>query len=138
MIFHYFEITPKIIRPIIPIVLKSQTKLILYSALIDSGADYSIFSLDIADALGIKHQLKDKVKFIGVGRETINGFWSKIRIIIGDTTYETNAIFAEISEFGHGILGHKGFFDHFDVKLSYQKQTIEIESYNTTSQDNQN
>ena len=127
MIFHYFEITSKIVRPIIPIILKSQAKLILYSALIDSGADYSIFSLDIAHALGIKHELKDKVKFIGVGRETINGFWGKIGIIIGDTTYETHAIFAEISEFGHGILGHKGFFDQFDVKLSYQKQTIEIE-----------
>lgn len=71
MIFHYFEITPKIVRPIIPIILKSQTKLMLYSALVDSGADYSIFSLDIADALGIKLQLKDKVKFIGVGRESM-------------------------------------------------------------------
>ncbi|MEK7534551.1 MAG: hypothetical protein AAB600_04400 [Patescibacteria group bacterium] len=128
MIFHYFEITPKIVRPIIPIILKSQTKLMLYSALIDSGADYSIFSLDIADALGIKLQLKDKVKFIGVGRENIDGFWSKIEIIIGDITYETHAIFAEISEFGHGILGQKGFFDHFDVELSYKKQLIEIKS----------
>jgi len=126
MIFHYFEITSKIVRPIIPIILKSQTKLMLYSALIDSGADYSIFSLDIADALGIKLQLKDKVKFIGVGRERIDGFWSKIEIIIGDTTYQTHAIFAEISEFGHGILGQKGFFDHFDVELSYKKQLIEI------------
>ncbi len=129
MIFHYFEITPKIVRPIIPIILKSQTKLMLYSALIDSGADYSIFSLDIADALGIKLQSKDKVKFIGVGREAIYGFWGKIRITIGDTTYKTHAIFAEISDFGHGILGHKGFFDQFDVKLIYQKQIIEIEPY---------
>lgn len=128
MIFHYFEITSKIVRPIIPIILKSPTKLILCSALIDSGADYSIFSLDMADALGIKLKLRDKVKFIGVGRESIKGFWGKIEIIIGDTKYEIHAIFAEISEFGHGILGQKGFFDHFDVKLSYQKQIIEVES----------
>ena len=138
MIFHYFEITPKIIRPIIPIILKSQTKLILYSALIDSGADYSIFSLDIAYALGIKLQSKDKVKFIGVGGETINGFWGKIGIIVGDTIYQTHAIFAAISEFGHGILGHKGFFDKFDVKLSYQEQTIEIEPYISFSKPNRN
>jgi len=112
--------------------------LILYSALIDSGADYSIFSLDIADALGIKLQLKDKVKFIGVGRETIYGFWSKIETIIGDTTYETHAIFAKISEFGHGILGHKGFFDQFDVKLNYRKKTIEIDPYDILHQHDQN
>lgn len=129
MIFHYFEITPKIIRPIIPIILKSQAKLILYSALIDSGADYSIFSLDIADALGIKLQSENKVKFIGVGKEKVQGFWGEIEIKIGGVSYKTKAIFANISEFGHGILGHKGFFDQFDVKLSYRKQIIEIESY---------
>ncbi len=138
MIFHYFEITSKIARPIIPIILKSQTKLMLYSALIDSGADYSIFNLDIAEVLGIKLQSKDKVKFIGVGRESIVGFWSNIEIIIGGTKYETHAIFAEISEFGHGILGQKGFFDQFDVKLSYQKETIEIDPHDTLLQRDQN
>lgn len=53
MIFKYYEVTPEIIRPIIEVILKSETRV--------------------------------------------------------------------------GILGQQGFFDHFDVKLSYQKQTIEIE-----------
>lgn len=127
MTFPYFEIIPEIQRPIIPVILKSSTKLMLYSALIDSGSDYCIFSIDIAKLLGIKLQLKDRVKFIGIGEEKIIGFLSNVEIKIGDRIYQTKVIFANISNFGYGILGQKGFFDHFDIKLSYQKQLIEIE-----------
>lgn len=128
MIFHYENIAPHIKRPIIPIFLKSKTSFIFYHALIDSGADYCIFSSDIADLLNIKLSLKKKVKFFGVGKEEVKGIWEEIEIRIGNVMYPTKIIFAEISDFGHGILGQKGFFDHFDVTLSYQKQLIEIES----------
>lgn len=33
---------------------------------------------------------------------------------------------APVGEFSYGILGQKGFFDHFDIKLSYQNRTIEV------------
>jgi hypothetical protein len=50
----------------------------------------------------------------------------KLEIRIGESVFETNIIFADIADFGHGILGQKGFFDHFDVTLRYQKQLIDI------------
>jgi hypothetical protein len=127
MKFPYFEVTPEIKRPIIPLVLKSQNKFILYSAIIDSGADHCVFSIDIAYALGIKLHLKDKVKFLGVGKEKIEGYHSKIGIKIDEATYSADVIFAEISDFGHGILGQNGFFDHFDVRLSFDREIIELE-----------
>lgn len=129
MIFPYFKIAPRISRPIIPVILRCKEKLILYSALIDSGADYCIFSIELAQVLGIELS-KSKISFMGVGKEKVQGFWGEVEIRIGGISYKTKAIFAEISEFGHGIFGHKGFFDQFDVKLSYQKQTIEIEPIN--------
>lgn len=98
----------------------------IYTALIDSGADNCIFSLEIADLLQIKLRPKDKIQFIGVGKDKVSGYRSNIDLRIGDISYEAEVIFAEISDFGHGILGQKGFFDHFDVKLSYNKQLIEI------------
>ncbi len=128
MKFPYFEVAPEIKRPIIPLVLMSQNRFILYSAIIDSGADYCVFSLDIAYALGIKLYSEDKVKFQGIGEEKIEGYHSKIRIKIGEDSYESEIIFAEISDFGHGILGQKGFFDHFDVHLSYSREIIELKS----------
>lgn len=130
MTFPYSEITSQIARPIIPIILRSKTKVMLYSGLIDSGADHSIFSLDVAKALEIKLRSKAKIQFSGVGKDTIEGFWSKIELRVSGKTYTTKVIFADISQFDHGILGQIGFFDHFDVKLSHSKQTIEIEPVN--------
>lgn len=124
MTFPYQRVTPKVIRPIIPVILRSKEKFIFYPALVDSGSDYCIFSIEIAEILGIK--LSKKARFKGIGKENLIGFWGETEINIGRITYKLDAIFAEISDFGHGILGQKGFFDHFDVKLSYKKKTIEI------------
>lgn len=128
MVFPYRVITSKISRPIVPIVIRYRKQLVLYSALIDSGADYCIFSVDIAEALNIKLSDK-KISFLSVGTEKVYGHWGQIEIKVGeDNFYITQAIFAKISDFGHGILGQQGFFDHFDVNLSYQDQKIELRS----------
>lgn len=127
MTFKYFKINNRIIRPIVPVILKSPTAVALYSAVIDSGSDYCIFSLNVADGLNIKLNPKNKTKFIGVAKEQIEGFWSEIEIKVSGKTYQIKIIFADISDIGYGILGQQGFFDHFDVSLSYHKQTIEIE-----------
>lgn len=131
MIFSYKEITPHISRPIIPLILKTSGMFILYEGLVDSGADYSIFSLEIAQKLGIKLSNKKEAHFLGVGKDEVKGFFSAVELRIGDVSYQAKVIFAEISDFGHGILEQKGFFDHFDVRLSYQKQMIELESAKT-------
>lgn len=126
MTFHYEEAAPRIYRPIIPIFLKSETVFIFYRAIIDSGADNCVFSTNIADLLEIKLSDKEKINFTGVGKGNIEGFKKEIVIKVGSISYLTEVIFAEISDFGHGILGARGFFDHFDVRLSFQNQLIEI------------
>ena len=127
MTFSYREITPGIIRPIIPIILKVEHKFALYSALIDSGADHCIFSIEVAKLLDI-NTLHKKVTLSGISAQKVVGYLGSIEITIDQITYKLKAVFADIADFGHGILGQKGFFDHFDVKLSYNKQIIELES----------
>lgn len=126
MVYSYLEFTATIRRPIIEIIVKSENNFAIYPVLIDSGADYCIFNIELAKALGIK-LTKKRTNFRGVGKDKVKGFWGKVEIKIGNQNYQIKAIFAEISQFGHGILGQQGFFDHFDVKLSYQKQVVEIE-----------
>lgn len=126
MTFPYQEINPSISRPIIPLILKSATMFIIYEGLVDSGADYCIFSLEIGRKLGVSLSDKNKVHFVGVGRDEVEGWWSEMEIRIGKHAYTTQVIFADISDFGHGILGQKGFFDHFDVQLSYERQAVNI------------
>ena len=126
MIFKYYEVTSEIIRPIIEVILKSETKVGIFPSLIDSGADHCIFSLDTAKLLGIKLKPKNKTTISGIGRDAVRGYWDELELRIAGKTYTTRVIFAKISDYGFGILGQQGFFDHFDVNLSYQKQTIEI------------
>ena len=127
MIFRYLEITPTILRPVIPIILKAGNKFVLYSALIDSGADHCIFDIEIAQSFGIPLQPK-KISLQGIAREKVAGFLGTVELDINHTSYDVFAIFAPIGEFSYGILGQKGFFDHFDVKMSYTRLTIELES----------
>ena len=80
----------------------------------------------MAKALGVQLS-KKSTSFRGVGKGDVRGFWGEVEIKLSGHSYKTKAIFAEISDFGHGILGQQGFFDHFDVKLSHHNQTIEID-----------
>lgn len=126
MTLHYEQASPNIFRPIVPIFLKSKSAFVFYRAIIDSGADRCIFSKNIASALEINLSDKNSIHFQGIGKGLVEGFLENIMIRIGGIEYEAEVVFADISDFGHGILGHKGFFDHFDVNLKYRDQIIEI------------
>ncbi len=126
MNYPYLTITPSMRRSIIEILVKSEKNFAIYPVLIDSGADYCIFSNELAQSFGIKLS-KTTIKFRGIGKDKIIGRWGEIEMRISNHMYKTRVLFAEISQFSHGILGQFGFFDHFDVKLSHYKQIIEIE-----------
>lgn len=132
MTYSYLIVTPTIRRPIIEIIVKSKDKFAIYPVLIDSGADYCIFNLEIAQAFKIKLS-KTQVKVRGVGRGKLTGRWGKIDLRVANHIYKTGILFAKINQFEHGILGQIGFFDHFDIKLSHQKQIIEIEPIKLTN-----
>lgn len=132
MIYPYREITSTIKRPIIQVIVRSKNYFAIYPVLIDSGADYCIFSFELAEKLEIT-LLKTKVEFKGVGKDKIIGRFGEVEIKINHVSYSTKVLFAEISKFGHGILGQIGFFDHFDIKLSHSKQIIEIEPAKLTN-----
>lgn len=125
MVFPYLRITPQIKRPIIPVILKSQSQFVIYPALIDSGSDYCIFSIELANVLAVKLS-KEKAQFRGIGQDKVEGYWGEIEAKVGNVSFTIKAIFAEIGEFGHGILGQKGFFDIFIVKFDLKKEEIEL------------
>lgn len=125
MTYSYLEITPTIHRPIIDIIVKSNEKFAIYPVLIDSGADYCIFNVELAHSFGINLS-KATVNLSGVGKNRVSGKWAEIEIRIANKNYRARVLFAEISQFSHGILGQNGFFDHFDINFSLNKQTIEV------------
>ncbi len=115
-----------ILRPIIPVSLKGKNKSVHYEALIDTGADFCIFPLGLAKTLDIDLTKNSSLRFAGINGEPMEGFMGDIKIGLGKEYVFTKIVFAQTTNVV-GILGQRGFFDHFDVKLSYQKQVIEIE-----------
>lgn len=114
-----------ILRPIIPVSLRFQDKSIHYEALIDTGADFCIFPIELAYNLGmniLKHKI---IYFSGVGGKPIRGFIADVTLSVGEIDVSVKVIFAESGI--TRILSQRGFFDHFDVKLSYKNKTIDVE-----------
>lgn len=83
MVFPYLAVTSKLKRPIIPIILRVGNQLINYQALIDTGSDYCIFSIELAKILGVGLST-EKVYTKGVGKNKISGHWGEEEINFED------------------------------------------------------
>ena len=117
----------ELLKPIIPIGLLFNGKSVKYETLIDSGADFNIFNAEIGELLGIDIRSGKKVKFSGIAGEPFEVFLHNLTLEIGGWQYKIVAGFSyEISPYGFGILGQKGFFDLFKVKFIFSKGIIEI------------
>jgi len=114
-----------LVRPIIPISLRSGGKSLRYEALIDSGADFSIFPTEIAKKLEVNLKKAKKIYFSSATGNLVQGILSKIKLDIGEEAFETSIVFADLAE-QTGILGQYGFFDKFIIKFDLRKEEIEI------------
>jgi len=116
-------------RPIIPIKISNGLENIQYEALLDSGADTSIFDAEIGEILGLDVRSGGAWKFGGVqktGRQSI-AYAHTVTIIVGGKSYPTRVCFSyDISKSGYGILGQEGFFDLFSIKFDLTKEEVEI------------
>jgi len=117
----------ELLKPIIPIGLLFNGKLIKYEALIDSGSDFNIFNAEIGEILGINIRSGKEVKFSGIAGEPFEVYLHNLTLEVGGWQYKIVAAFSyKISPYGFGILGQKGFFDLFRVKFIFSKGIIEI------------
>jgi hypothetical protein len=77
-----------IIRPIIPLVLHYSDASVATNALVDSGADSSIFHADYADVLGVD-DIKDGklVEFAGISSAPVRGYLQTVTLEIGGSSF---------------------------------------------------
>ena len=119
----------ELLKPIIPIGLLFNGKRIRHEALIDSGADFNIFNAEIGELLGINIRSGKEIKFSGIAGNPFEVYLHNLTLEVGGWRYKIMAGFSyEISPYGFGILGQKGFFDLFRIKFIFSKGIIEITS----------
>jgi hypothetical protein len=118
---------PWISRPVIPVRLSYKDKYLDVYALIDSGADASIFHSSIAKELDIDIVSGRKEKFFGISGEGIDVYFHKVQIqIIGSSeSIGIEAGFTDSKGVG-AILGQAGFFENYHIKFERDKERVEI------------
>ncbi len=121
-----------VLKPVVPVRITCGDMSLQYNALIDSGADFSIFHSEIGEALGLNISGGLKVGFGGVQKDVLAGaYLHMVTLTVGEYKFKTMAAFSnDISKKSYGILGQRGFFDLFSVKFDYKKEEIELKPKN--------
>ncbi|MFH1956351.1 MAG: hypothetical protein ABIJ28_01775 [Patescibacteria group bacterium] len=116
-------------RPIVQIEVFGKNNSRKFNALINSGADYSLFNIQIAELIGLDLSNAKPHSFIGIGGsqpiaaylldETeikINDIDKKIKIPVGFINSDSVGL----------LLGQEGFFDQHRIKFEKDHDIFEI------------
>ncbi|PIY75088.1 MAG: hypothetical protein COY85_01275 [Candidatus Portnoybacteria bacterium CG_4_10_14_0_8_um_filter_40_50] len=98
-----------------------------FDALVDSGADCSLFNIQIAEALGIDLSKAKPARFTGISGQIDGHRLEKIKIKVDglDNPVEIPICFVE-SPTVSLLLGQEGFFDKYRIKFEKDHDTFEI------------
>ncbi len=119
MIFRYKNVQG-VLRPIIPIKIQYRNRSVIYEVLVDSGADICMFDGEVGDALGIPFFDGRPGEVVGVTGVVKPYYIHPVTISVGGLTFEIEAGFlSNVSRFGYGVVGQRGFFDQFVVSFDF-------------------
>lgn len=98
-------------------------------AYVDSGAGYSVFHVDYAEALGINFRSGREVSLtVGDGAE-IPTFVHKLPVRFAGKEFIAEISFSPSLGIGTNILGMKSFFDNFRICFNNKRKVVEIKSF---------
>ncbi|MBI4355729.1 MAG: retropepsin-like domain-containing protein [Candidatus Omnitrophica bacterium] len=99
---------------------------IAYEALVDSGADYSIFHAQIGEALGLDIRRGSRVTFAGVGGVAQEGFRHRIELDIQQQRFASHVVFAPGLKIPYGILGQEDLFERFVIVFDHKHGWLDL------------
>lgn len=99
-----------------------------YYALIDSGADISIFPAIVARRIGIDLTTGKKDKGLGCGGNFDMFLFDDVLIAVGGDEFGIPVCFVENDQ-QPPLLGLKGLFDRYKVIIDKNKKEVELKPY---------
>ncbi|MBU4298579.1 retropepsin-like domain-containing protein [Patescibacteria group bacterium] len=112
--------------PLIPIVLVYKKKKLLTEALLDSGANISLFQDSIAEYLGIKVEEGEKIELLGIGGRII-AYIHQVELAIDGIKFPCKIAFSWELPVSVNILGRDNFFEKFFVCFNEIKKESILE-----------
>jgi len=110
--------------PLIQVVLIGPKEKIKMLALLDSGADYSLFNLEVAERLGIPVEKGKRISLQGVAGEPFTGFLHEVPVQVEDTTLKCKIVFSKVRT---TLLGRDNFFLPFLITFNEKYQKVIVE-----------
>ena len=111
-------------RPLVNCLLFNQNKFIRADMLVDSGADISVISHKIGEALGFKVETGDKIEeFSGFGGST-SAIRKKLIIKLGQAILKINIAWSLEEKGVPNVLGRQDLFDWFDIEFKQRQGKI--------------
>jgi hypothetical protein len=113
--------------PIVSVRLACKGKNQKVWAIIDSGADVSVFNADIASLLGIAPNTGSPYPLSGLVGGSIDAWLHPVELTLGEfSSVAINVAFTNTSMPEASVLGQRGFFDNFQIRFQRYKNQIEI------------
>ena len=97
--------------------------------MLDTGAECSFFGTHLADLLGIDWRSAPEVPFDGIGSAGNPGYAVDLRLVLPDARYgwPARVVFSPaLDNFRFPLLGHIGFFEHFEVRLKAGQRQFRV------------
>ena len=113
-------------RPIVDVELCGPKKSIGTIALVDSGADYCLFNIEYAKAIGIDINKCEKDMTVGVEGGSKEIFMTELEIQVKDLNKVKVPVGFIDSRSVTGLIGQSGFFDLHKIKFERDHNSFEI------------
>jgi len=113
-------------RPIVDVELFGPKSSITAIALLDSGADYCLFNIEYAKAIGVDVDSCEKDRTVGVEGGTKEIFMTELEIQVKDLQKIKIPVGFIDSNSVTGLIGQIGFFDMHRIKFERDHNSFEI------------
>jgi hypothetical protein len=113
--------------PIIPVTLSHQKRIFRTEGLLDSGANFSLFSAGIAEYLDISLETGKPIDLVGIGGR-IRGYRHIVDLAIESVSFKAVIVFSAEFTSAFNLLGRDNFFEQFRVTFDERGKSVILDS----------
>lgn len=109
--------------PVIKLAIIAGNEKLIVEALVDSGANISIFSEEIAGLLGIEVEKGRKIYLNGIGGRIV-GYIHKVIVETGGKHFPCKIVFSREFHVSFNLIGREDFFEQFVISFDEKNKKI--------------
>lgn len=111
--------------PLVPVHLAAAGT---FYAIVDSGANISLFQYEIAELLGLPVRRGERIPLAGIGGK-IYGYRHQLSLTIAGQTFPCDVCFSKELRVPLNLLGRQDFFSRFRITFDEARRRTILEQY---------